>query len=193
METKYCKCCSNEKAIIEFRIRKEKHISECKDCENKKQRIRNATPERKEYIKEKHQSEKYIEKQNEYRKTEHYKNRLSEYHNSEKHKELRKRYENTEKRKKYQLEYRKQDYVKDRIKNHYNKDDIKIKRKNYFESEKGLSIIKKSKENWLNSDKRMIELLNNQFGIDRNEITPELIELKRITLKTTRLCHQLKS
>ena len=30
-------------------------------------------------------------------------------------------------------------------------------------------------------------------GFKNNEITPELIELKRITLKTTRLCRQLKS
>lgn len=32
-----------------------------------------------------------------------------------------------------------------------------------------------------------------QGGFPKEAITPELIELKRITLKTTRLCHQLKN
>lgn len=32
-----------------------------------------------------------------------------------------------------------------------------------------------------------------QHGFKNNQITPELIELKRITLKTTRLCRQLKN
>ena len=36
------------------------------------------------------------------------------------------------------------------------------------------------------------EMLRRQ-GFKKEQITPELIELKRITLKTTRLCRQLKN
>ena len=41
-------------------------------------------------------------------------------------------------------------------------------------------------------DRYLIKLLKNQ-GFKNDQITPELIELKRITLKTKRLCLQLKS
>ena len=42
------------------------------------------------------------------------------------------------------------------------------------------------------SDGYIKERLTKQ-GFKNEQITPELIELKRITLKTTRLCHQLKN
>jgi hypothetical protein len=197
MTNKTCRLCNKEKNTIEFRTRQSRGrvytVNTCTKCTNEQQRIINATPERKEYIKEKHQSKEYKLKQLEYRKTEHYKERVFNYNRLDKVKEKNKAFEKTENRVIYQKEYSKRDYVKERIKKHTESQEYKETLKKYLETDAGKLSRKKANENWLNSDKRMLELLNNQFGIDKKLITPELIELKRITLKTTRLCQQLKS
>jgi hypothetical protein len=197
MTNKTCRLCNKEKNTIEFRTKQSRGRvytpNTCRDCENEQQRIRNATPERKAYIKEKHQSVKYKSKQLEYQKTDNYKERVFKYRRTTEYKKKEKEKNKTENRIEYQKEYSKRDYVKERVKKHYDSQEYKEIRMKYLETDAGKLSRKKANENWLNSDKRMLELLNKQFGIDKKLITPELIELKRITLKTTRLCQQLKN
>lgn len=197
MKINKCRVCDTEMNINKFRTKKSKNsvyvVNTCIKCENEQQRTRNATPERKLYMKEKHQSDLYKQKQIEYRKTDKYIDRKLKYTASEHHKELRKKYDQTEKRKNYQIEYRKLDYVQLRIKTHQEKQEVKDGRKEYYQTEKGIIARARAKKNWSESDKRMIDLLQKQYDIHKDLITPELIELKRITLKTTRLCLQLKS
>ena len=72
----------------------------------------------------------------------------------------------------------------------------KSKQKDYYLLHRE-RLLKSGKANTL----RSIENLGNAYvkqrlrtqGLKNEQITPELIELKRITLKTTRLCRQLKN
>lgn len=197
METKICIKCNDKKEINAFRTRllrgEDYIINTCKKCENEQQRARNKTSERKLYLKEKFKSEEYKQKRLDLMQTEKYKQRVFKYRRTPEFKQKNILLNKTEHRIKYQKEYRKRDYVQERIKKHINSDEHKITVKKYLETESGKISRKKAKENWNNSDKRMIELLHNQSGVDKKLITPELIELKRITLKTKRLCQQLKN
>ena len=77
-----------------------------------------------------------------------------------------------------------------------NKEKLKPKVKIYQSKNKDVLLMKgreREKKVRENLDERIVKQMLIRQGFERNQITPELIELKRITLKTTRLCLQLKS
>ena len=79
---------------------------------------------------------------------------------------------------------------------HLNKEKIKQKMKEYQSKNKDILLIKgreREFESRRNLDDRILKQMLIRQGFSRCQITPELIELKRITLKTTRLCRQLKN
>ena len=88
---------------------------------------------------------------------------------------------NHEKIKAYQKEYRKANLIKLKEYQYDNRFRITQRAK-----EKQLLEIKNLSDNYIKSKLR-------RTGFKNEQITPELIELKRITLKTTRLCRQLKN
>jgi len=97
-------------------------------------------------------------------------------------------------------DYAKKWYIKSKerlkVKNGINKDRIsEWHKQNYSLNKESLILNSKLKQ------KQYIENLNDVYvknllknlGFKSEQITPELIELKRITLKTERLCLQLKN
>ena len=73
-----------------------------------------------------------------------------------------------------------------------NREGIKVTRAKYRVENKEKIKLRRVKDVTLLADSYIRRALVVQ-GFKNEQITPELIELKRITLKTTRLCRQLKN
>lgn len=98
-----------------------------------------------------------------------------------------------EERKAYNKSYREKniDKIKQQSKEYsiLNIEKIRLKEKN-----RNKDTVREREKRYVNeaNDLYIKKRLKSQ-GFPKESITPELIELKRITLKTTRLCRQLKN
>lgn len=211
METKYCKYCDSHKSIIDFtneKRTKDGKSNICKACKNLQASAYRKTDLGKQ--KNRLYYDKNREKQKNYS--------LTYYEQNKKHILERTRgyyLNNPNKFKEYQKEYLKNnlDKVTNRNKNYREKNIEKFKILDAEYRKKNKERLKRQQKEWreLNKDEiKNKKKLDHQYncnnltdfyvkstlvriGFNRNEITPELIELKRITLKTTRLCRQLKN
>ena len=211
MSNKYCKYCDNNKPIIDFtneKRTKDGKSNICRSCTNIKSSSYKKTDLGKQKIK------LYLEKNKE--KTKEYALVYYEQNKEDILKRTKGYYSNNpEKFKEYQKEYRTNNLekviIRNKIYKEKNKEKFKILDSEYREKNK--EKLKNNSKKWREENeleikkKKQLEHKNNcdnltdfyvknlliRIGFDRNLITPELIKLKRITLKTTRLCRQLKN
>ena len=101
--------------------------------------------------------------------------------------EIKTRPEQRENHRLYSIEYRKNNPEKSKLsdKKYRQKEEVKVKRKTQS------NMYQENLRNEL-GDLYVKQQLKS-IGFKNEQITPQLIELKRITLKTKRLCHQLKN
>lgn len=211
METKYCKFCCSDKNINDFVIEKrakDGRTNMCSCCKNLKTKTYRQTPEYKEKVK------LYLEKNKEKLKNGASKryldnkeivlNRVKDYYSKNTNKLIlyQKEYllHNKEKvsnaRKNYRINNKDKIAERDFNYRNDNKNVLRIKKKLYGEKNKESISLKNKIKFRFNCDNLTDMYIKNclvRIGFERKNITPELIELKRITLKTERLCLQLKN
>jgi|GEM_PF-5224140 len=161
---KTCTKCKDEKQLSEFYKTGKYLASYCKPCHSEFQ---------KKYL----QSDSGKETRKKYMQSEARKEYQKRYGQSEARKETRKKYEQSEARKEIKREFHKTDAFKE------------AKRK-YKQSDAGKQKQKKYQKKHIKTEKYFKQKLNAK-GFKENDITPELIELQKLSIVTYRYTQEL--
>jgi hypothetical protein len=183
-----CKC--EKPATTEyFSLNRKKLNSKCKDCVKEYLKAyfqkpgvkENRNKYQKSYRKIKGVTESEKERQREYQKSYRQRPSVKERHN-EYQKAYRQRLDVKERYNEYLKEYNIRLDVKERVrerrKAHFQKPDVKEQRRAYLQRPE----VKKSRNEYLKSYLQTQEYMASLLGFKKDEIPPEMIETKRLTI-----------
>jgi hypothetical protein len=132
----------------------------------------------------------YNEHQKTYKQSDAGKKSEKKYRQSEARKESQKKYRQSEAGKEHQKKYRESDEGKDVRREYYKTDAYKECKKKYNKTDAYKENRKKYEKEFINTEKYFKQKLNAR-GFKDNEITPELIELQKLSIVTHRYTQQL--
>jgi hypothetical protein len=161
---KTCTKCKEEKELSDFNKQRKYLTSKCKNC-----------------LREYRQSDAGKEYMKEY---------MKKYWQTDAGKEAQKRHLKTDARKEYEKKYRQTDAYKEAQKKHRQSDACKKRVEKYHQTDAYKESKKRGVKKYMNNEKYFKNRLNNK-GFKDNDITPELIELQKLSVVTYRYTQKL--